>query len=205
MRRAAWFFAIALPLVAQSPTTEGVTPRSTTERPNVSAPGMEKTLTGVLMDAGCKSIASTRSDLTQMPRTPIAMRQDGQTGAGAQSTQGETARTQTEQEQRSLKVYTAPGSTSPDRSSAVGTTGAAATAAAPAAGARTQADDRMPRLTESGRSSATGGPSNASATGTTGAAVATAPAESGNVQSLPAGTGERARTDRKSTRLNSSH
>lgn len=191
MRRAALIFAIALPLAAQTPTVEGTTPRSTTERPNVSAHGMDQTLTGVLMDATCKSISSTRSDLTQVPgrmATPIAMRQDGQSGANAQSTLGETARTQTEQEQRAMKVYS-PQTT--------GTTGSAITPKNPAgtaaAGARTEADDRMPRLTESGRSSATAGPSQASATGTTGAATATAPTESSIVQSVAPEIGERAR------------
>jgi hypothetical protein len=43
-------------------------PRSTTERPNMSTPGLEKTLTGVLMDATCSAIADGRSDLTRTPR-----------------------------------------------------------------------------------------------------------------------------------------
>ena len=186
MRRAALIFVVALPLTwaqqTPSPTTttvEGTTPRSTTERPNVSAAGMDQTLTGILMDAGCKAIVSTRptADLTQMPsqsRTPPAMRQDGQTGAAAQSTQGETARTQTEQEARSLKVYTAPGSTP-------------AQAGTPAAGARTDADDKLPRLTES-RSPGT--------TATTGTAASTAPTEASIARPASPqaeGTGERAR------------
>ncbi len=192
MRRAVWLMAMALPLAAQSPTTEGITPRSTTERPNVSSPGMDQTLTGLLMDATCSAITSTRNtDLTQMPsstRTPSTMRQDGQTGANAQSTQGEIARTQTEREQRAMKVYTPQSG--PDRASAQGTTGAA-TNTAPAAGARTDADDRMPRATDGSSTRATAGPSHASATGTTGAATETAtPTQSGTVQSLAtAGTG----------------
>jgi hypothetical protein len=141
------------------------------------------------------------------------MRQDGQTGANAQSTQGEIARTNTEQESRSLKVYSPQSAAGPDRASAAGTTGAAANNA-PAPGARNEADDRMrrtesgaienmPRLTESGRASATSGPSQASATGTTGAATAMAPTQAGQVQSLATAgtgtsgqtaTGERART-----------
>jgi hypothetical protein len=43
-------------------------PRSTTERPNMSAPGLEQTLSGVLMDAACSAIADGRSDLTRTPR-----------------------------------------------------------------------------------------------------------------------------------------
>ena len=48
--------------------TEPTAPRSTTERPNMSAPGLEKTLTGVLMDASCSAIADSRSELTSTPR-----------------------------------------------------------------------------------------------------------------------------------------
>ena len=55
--------------VQRSPAqTDATTPRSTTERPNVSAPGMQQTIAGVLMDAACTAISSTRSDLTRTPR-----------------------------------------------------------------------------------------------------------------------------------------
>jgi hypothetical protein len=54
-------------LIAQQPA-DSVAPRSTTERPNLSAPGMQQTLTGVLMDATCGAIADSRSELTKTPR-----------------------------------------------------------------------------------------------------------------------------------------
>jgi len=60
-----------LSLVAGQATAsqaEPTAPRSTTERPNMSAPGLEQTLTGVLMDAACGAIADSRSDLTSTPR-----------------------------------------------------------------------------------------------------------------------------------------
>ena len=47
---------------------QDVAPRSSTERPNVSAPGLERTLSGALMDAACSAIAEGRSDLTRTPR-----------------------------------------------------------------------------------------------------------------------------------------
>ena len=52
-------------LYAQS---EPAASRSTTERPNLSAPGMQQTLSGVLMDATCSAIADSRSELTKTPR-----------------------------------------------------------------------------------------------------------------------------------------
>jgi hypothetical protein len=58
----------ALWMVPAQGQVEPTAPRSTTERPNVSAPGMEQTLHGVLMDATCSAIADSRSDLTQTPR-----------------------------------------------------------------------------------------------------------------------------------------
>ena len=53
---------------ARAAQVDSTTPRSTTERPNVSAPGLQKTFTGVLMDATCSAITDGRSDLTQTPR-----------------------------------------------------------------------------------------------------------------------------------------
>lgn len=48
--------------------TDATAPRSTTERPNMSAPGLEQNLSGVMMDATCSAIADSRSELTRTPR-----------------------------------------------------------------------------------------------------------------------------------------
>lgn len=53
---------------AEAAQNEPTAPRSTTERPNMSAPGMEQTLSGVMMDATCSAIADSRSELTRTPR-----------------------------------------------------------------------------------------------------------------------------------------
>ncbi|MBC7924919.1 MAG: hypothetical protein H7039_04610 [Bryobacteraceae bacterium] len=186
-------------------------PRSTTERPNMSGAGLDKTLTGVLMDASCRAIAVRNSSAELTTVSPSHSRQDGMTGASAQSTQGETGRTRTETEQRSrlTSPRTAAGtdnkpmprltetgraSSGPANASATGTTGAAV--APPSATVSGTADAPMSRLTESGRRSAISGPSHASALGTTGAAAdmtpsqvrtpsqAGTPPQSGNLQSM---------------------
>lgn len=54
--------------VLQATQVEPAAPRTTTERPNVSAPGLEKTMAGVIMDAACPAIADARSELTKTPR-----------------------------------------------------------------------------------------------------------------------------------------
>jgi hypothetical protein len=61
---AIWFF----PVGAAGGQAEPPAPRSTTERPNLSAPGLEQTLSGVLMDAACAAMTDERSELTKTPR-----------------------------------------------------------------------------------------------------------------------------------------
>jgi hypothetical protein len=63
---AAAFCAFAANTAAQQ--VEPPAARSTTERPNLSAPGLEQTLSGIVMDATCSAIADSRSELTRTPR-----------------------------------------------------------------------------------------------------------------------------------------
>jgi len=86
------------PAWAAPDQADGTTPRSTTERPNVSAPGLQQTVTGVLMDAGCAAITDSRSELTKtpqlVPKNPNADRSAPPSG----SRSSERARTNTNTE-----------------------------------------------------------------------------------------------------------
>lgn len=56
------------PGAAPGAQLEPSAPRPTTERPNMSVPGLEQTLTGVVLDASCSAIADGRSNLTATPK-----------------------------------------------------------------------------------------------------------------------------------------
>jgi hypothetical protein len=61
-------FCAAIAITGYGGQEGSVAPRTTTERPNVTAQGLEQTLSGVLMDAACSAIAEGRSDLTRTAR-----------------------------------------------------------------------------------------------------------------------------------------
>jgi len=148
-----------LPLVAQSSET-----------------GSAETITGLLMDASCRAIASGRSGNNSA----------GENAAARQG--GEGVRTRTD-------------ALGPSHASATGTTGAASNTASPSGSvspgtgqARRDTevipDRSMRRETEaSTKGAATAGPSWSSATGTTGAAVDSVPPQATNVPNARRSTG----------------
>lgn len=108
-------------------------PAQATQRPldtRESDWGSGQPITGLLMDASCKTIASTRPapGPTVDPSTG-RVNQSGMTGSNAQSMPGETGKTKTETEARSSAATAGPS-----QASATGTTGASVGTVPPQSG-----------------------------------------------------------------------
>lgn len=95
---------------------DSTAPRSATERPNMSAAGMQQTLSGVLMNAACSAIADSRSELTRTPRilppggTPASLPPSTERRSTERSRSGSVAEESIPERLRSCKLQ--PSTTS---------------------------------------------------------------------------------------------